>query len=497
MATNDIKFHVHVVNSVKGGSGKSTFSLLLADHFVRNHEEAYVIDLDLCGTSWYSDFAGCWEEKEPVFISEIMYTPFTRGFSFNAWSHLKVNNPGATEPGFGSRKINVGIAAKDQADQLCDMPEVELLEHTTYHLIRDVMLWQQNSKEILEKAYNLVIQSHMAELLLEKTNVKLRDQYELEKVSPKVPYQEIWKNVANKLEEMKKPLHGSKLKLQNILITNPHHNLSMNRDYKDATKELKKLIHNHIYNLHSLLQLMTEMRTNSQKTIRDFNFSDSIPATPSADSLFSKIKRTIKDIWDIDYSELEKDSEVQRLKSIRDAVASPVTHFILDLPPSHDTTVEQICHRLLFDNNSPLNKDKDFRGKFKVSFYMMTPVDQLSAYEKNQAYIRSLFFINRRYSSTIKEFLRDGHLKICFVFIDNHGWALNTSLDLKEKVASLAHKPIPEIEGVSGVALPFMSFQFKQTRNIFDFDSRNATEQELNLNGFNSTDIATIVKETT
>ena len=49
-----------VINSVKGGSGKSTFSLLLAAYFASKKDTAaYIIDLDLRGTSGENNYKHC------------------------------------------------------------------------------------------------------------------------------------------------------------------------------------------------------------------------------------------------------------------------------------------------------------------------------------------------------------------------------------------------------------------------------------------------------
>ncbi len=46
----------HVVNSVKGGCGKSTFSLYLANYLTAQKHKVVIIDLDIGGSTWYRDF---------------------------------------------------------------------------------------------------------------------------------------------------------------------------------------------------------------------------------------------------------------------------------------------------------------------------------------------------------------------------------------------------------------------------------------------------------
>ena len=50
------RFHFDVVNSVKGGSGKSFFALQLAAFHAFKGRAAYIIDLDLRGTSWEPNY---------------------------------------------------------------------------------------------------------------------------------------------------------------------------------------------------------------------------------------------------------------------------------------------------------------------------------------------------------------------------------------------------------------------------------------------------------
>lgn len=73
MSGNQLKFHV--VNSIKGGAGKSTFSLMLANYYIQKGKKAMVIDLDLQGTSWEDNYKSFF--KTPVsngYINDLMYS---------------------------------------------------------------------------------------------------------------------------------------------------------------------------------------------------------------------------------------------------------------------------------------------------------------------------------------------------------------------------------------------------------------------------------------
>ena len=65
-----------VINSVEGGSGKSTLSLLLAAyHAFQPNTVSYIIDLDLRGTSWMINYGEYLLPKgrAPIFVNDLMY----------------------------------------------------------------------------------------------------------------------------------------------------------------------------------------------------------------------------------------------------------------------------------------------------------------------------------------------------------------------------------------------------------------------------------------
>lgn len=123
--------YFHIVNSVKGGSGKSTFALLLADHFIRKNQPTYVIDLDVCGTSWETDFEDFFIKKEvPCYVNELMYQYCTNGFKQNIWNELKI-----TDKTFNERSLKICLASAPKHNESFDKSEAELLENATYQII--------------------------------------------------------------------------------------------------------------------------------------------------------------------------------------------------------------------------------------------------------------------------------------------------------------------------------------------------------------------------
>lgn len=68
------KIIFHIVNSIKGGSGKSTISFFLADYFNKKQDcKAVIIDLDVNGSSWFNDHKI--ENFGKNFIQNYFYKP--------------------------------------------------------------------------------------------------------------------------------------------------------------------------------------------------------------------------------------------------------------------------------------------------------------------------------------------------------------------------------------------------------------------------------------
>ena len=67
------KIYFDVINSVKGGSGKSTVSLLLATCLQHDGAKVYVIDLDLHGSSWHTNFfKESWRTADIAWVNDWM-----------------------------------------------------------------------------------------------------------------------------------------------------------------------------------------------------------------------------------------------------------------------------------------------------------------------------------------------------------------------------------------------------------------------------------------
>ena len=82
---------IHVVNSVKGGCGKSTWCLLLADYLYAKGHKPFIIDLDLCGSSWLSDKKNFFVEKpeDIITINDLMRNT-SKGMMDHFITHIRV-----------------------------------------------------------------------------------------------------------------------------------------------------------------------------------------------------------------------------------------------------------------------------------------------------------------------------------------------------------------------------------------------------------------------
>lgn len=68
--------NIHIVDSVKGGSGKSTFSAILSSFITpQEKKKVCIIDLDLLGTSWELNYKGIFHEEfnqKMVYLNDLV-----------------------------------------------------------------------------------------------------------------------------------------------------------------------------------------------------------------------------------------------------------------------------------------------------------------------------------------------------------------------------------------------------------------------------------------
>ena len=151
----------HVVNSVKGGCGKSTFSLYLANYLSAQNHSVVIIDLDIGGSTWYRGFKsylvnstakpsikvnnGNSENNTPKeeikFINDLLYE-YEKNFKKEHVFRLSVEDDKKIAPKTGDistehRIINVVMSNPEEAACIRD-EALDLLECAIYNLVDEI-----------------------------------------------------------------------------------------------------------------------------------------------------------------------------------------------------------------------------------------------------------------------------------------------------------------------------------------------------------------------
>ena len=163
-------FTIHVVNSVKGGCGKSTFCLFLENFLLGKKEEfekagekerkkliehkPIIIDLDLSGSSWYKNFEKFLtcnvndkekkkekdkdEDNKAKFLNDLI-ADYSRYINHNHIFRIKesLNSGADNSKKVGERILEVIMANPDKAGNVKD-EEIDLFENSIFRLICDL-----------------------------------------------------------------------------------------------------------------------------------------------------------------------------------------------------------------------------------------------------------------------------------------------------------------------------------------------------------------------
>lgn len=138
-------FTIHVVNSVKGGCGKSTFCLFLENYFIeksiseKRDIKPIIIDLDLCGSTWYRN------NKEFIknggnnvkFINDLI-DDFNRYVKQEHVFRLKEKILTYDGVSGEERELDFILADPDRAGRIKD-EEIDLFENSIYKLIKSLV----------------------------------------------------------------------------------------------------------------------------------------------------------------------------------------------------------------------------------------------------------------------------------------------------------------------------------------------------------------------
>lgn len=149
-------FTIHVVNSVKGGCGKSTFCLFLENYLLEKQENytkeidedkkknlvnhnPIIIDLDLSGSSWYRNNKEFLEIKDVKFIDDLI-EDFNRNIKQEYIFSIKegitdMGGEGGNERVLKRRTLEIVMADPDRAGSIKD-EELDLFENSICRLIQ-------------------------------------------------------------------------------------------------------------------------------------------------------------------------------------------------------------------------------------------------------------------------------------------------------------------------------------------------------------------------
>ena len=136
----------HVVNSVKGGSGKSTLSFFLASYYESRPDcKAFVIDLDLRGTSWENNYRLFLDEEQRnklVYVDQLIYD-YENYSAQEIFTRIPVKYksiPGE-EYDLSFNQYNVVEVCMSRPEYKGDVDEVEadLYESAVYHIIKYIL----------------------------------------------------------------------------------------------------------------------------------------------------------------------------------------------------------------------------------------------------------------------------------------------------------------------------------------------------------------------
>ena len=127
-----------VVNSVKGGCGKSTFSVLLAASYSMKGEYACVIDLDVSGSSLYDTYKGNLKLEKGSHIEDFLWDVETNAVPGSFEVEKKSGESGTVDMFVVGKKINYEL------DEL----QLDLFEDAIYRIIVKICELKQAKQEV-------------------------------------------------------------------------------------------------------------------------------------------------------------------------------------------------------------------------------------------------------------------------------------------------------------------------------------------------------------
>lgn len=123
---------IHIMNSVKGGSGKSTFSLYLANYLKTKGYNPVIIDLDVCGSTWFSNNESYIQNaKNCIFLNDLFYNYEQKSKKEHIF-RLNISNN-------GNKDVLKVIMADPKKLSIMKDETLDLLENTVIQLVDELI----------------------------------------------------------------------------------------------------------------------------------------------------------------------------------------------------------------------------------------------------------------------------------------------------------------------------------------------------------------------
>lgn len=171
-----------IVNSVKGGSGKSTVALQLAAFWASQTDtDAYIIDLDLRGTSWKANYEKYFVQdsnNDNKYINSLMYEFEPKDSVF--W-HLRVACHNAISQATSNANVWLCVGDPDISGDV-DAVKIDLLESMVYKVFRYALAKSNDKKEVhiifdMPPSYESHAERVVKHLLMDKESTLFKKYY--------------------------------------------------------------------------------------------------------------------------------------------------------------------------------------------------------------------------------------------------------------------------------------------------------------------------------
>lgn len=153
MAENKVKIVFHIANSIKGGSGKSTISFLLAHYYSRiaKGSRAVIIDLDVNGSSWKYDHKI--NDLNCNYLQDYMYKP--ERIESNDDMHLKYQSVENYNDKNGEEMRVTAFLSDPERNFKMSECEIDLFENAIYNIVKKVINSAKDEENIVHIIFDM------------------------------------------------------------------------------------------------------------------------------------------------------------------------------------------------------------------------------------------------------------------------------------------------------------------------------------------------------